>query len=726
MKEGGAYLLFKYQPFNMNKSLGILLLVLPLTIFAQQSEVFRIDSMPRQGLLLNKDWKFQLGDNPDFAKADFNDATWQPINPTLDIFDLPQLPKTGEIFWLRLRLEVDSSLNQQMLMTLQQSGASEVFMNGKLIQKLGIVTTNLNEIKAYNPYQTIFAFPIQKGDSQVLALRYVFQPTMRYATHFGASNVAFSITLYSPENWYKYNTFKQYAANSDVAVGSIYAVLCILYLAFYLFFSKRKTSLYFAIYSFLFSLPYFIAGFLLNFDIANRYWSSNTFIIMGIVASSFLLLSVYRLFQSSLGIFYWLILMFGVTSIALAFIFYKWGWTVYGIGYNLLVSFEILRIAIKGIFKNKKGAWIIATGGFIFFFFWFLFVFGEKLFGTPYGPYFYAIAIVGIPLSVAIFLGYDFAQTNLYLQQKLVENETLFIDKQQILATQKDTLERQVEARTSELIASQNQLIQSEKMASLGELTAGIAHEIQNPLNFVNNFSEVNTELIEELKSEKLKVKNERDERLENELLNDIAENEKKINHHGKRADAIVKGMLQHSRSSSGVKEPTDINALCDEYLRLSYHGLRAKDKSFNATFKTDFDETIGNINIIPQDIGRVILNLITNAFYAVDEKTLSAVATLPTGQAGSPAVKYEPTVSITTKKINDKVEIKVTDNGNGIPQNIIDKIFQPFFTTKPTGQGTGLGLSLAYDIVKAHGGELKVETKEKEGSIFIIQILIA
>ncbi len=199
-------------------------------------------------------------------------------------------------------------------------------------------------------------------------------------------------------------------------------------------------------------------------------------------------------------------------------------------------------------------------------------------------------------------------------------------------------------------------------------------------------------------------------------IAEDIKQNLEKINHHGKRAADIVKGMLQHSSSGSGKKEPTNINALADEYLRLAYHGLRAKDKSFNATMKTDFDENIGNINIIPQDIGRVILNLITNAFYVVNEKALSAVAT-PT------AAKYEPTVSVSTKKVSNKVEIKVADNGNGIPQKILDKIFQPFFTTKPTGQGTGLGLSLSYDIVKAHGGELKVETKENEGSSFIIQI---
>ena len=264
------------------------------------------------------------------------------------------------------------------------------------------------------------------------------------------------------------------------------------------------------------------------------------------------------------------------------------------------------------------------------------------------------------------------------------------------------------------LKATQSRLIQSEKMASLGELTAGIAHEIQNPLNFVNNFSEVNKELISELVEEVGKGNTEE----VISLANDIKENEEKINHHGKRADAIVKGMLQHSRSSSGTKEPTDINALCDEYLRLSYHGLRAKDKSFNATLKTDFDETIGKINIIPQEIGRVILNLITNAFYAVDEKKKSGIGNLPTEQVG-----YEPTVTISTKKIKDKVEIKVTDNGNGIPQKVLDKIFQPFFTTKPTGQGTGLGLSMSYDIVKAHGGNLLVETKEGDFTEFIIEL---
>jgi len=255
---------------------------------------------------------------------------------------------------------------------------------------------------------------------------------------------------------------------------------------------------------------------------------------------------------------------------------------------------------------------------------------------------------------------------------------------------------------------TQRQLVMSEKMASLGELTAGIAHEIQNPLNFVNNFSEVSNELIDEMNEELDKGETD----AAKAIAVDIKQNLEKINHHGKRADAIVKGMLQHSRSSSGVKEPTNLNALSDEYLRLAYHGLRAKDKSFNSTMKTDFDESIGNINIIPQDIGRVILNLITNAFYAVTEKKKK----LLTG--------YEPTVSVSTKRQGDRVLISVKDNGDGIPQKVLDKIFQPFFTTKPTGEGTGLGLSMSYDIVRAHGGELKVETKEGEGTVFTFSLI--
>jgi len=302
---------------------------------------------------------------------------------------------------------------------------------------------------------------------------------------------------------------------------------------------------------------------------------------------------------------------------------------------------------------------------------------------------------LGIILMVALLL---------YRNNRQKQNANSLLQKQK----------EEIESTLVQLKSTQSQLIQSEKMASLGELTAGIAHEIQNPLNFVNNFSEVNTELIKEIQDERRKTQDQRDEKLEDELLQDIVQNQDKINHHGKRAADIVKGMLQHSRSSSGVKEPTDINALADEYLRLAYHGLRAKDKSFNATMKTEFDDSIGMISVVPQDMGRVILNLITNAFYVVTEKKQKS------GEG------YEPTVSVSTKRAGDKVLISVKDNGNGIPQKVLDKIFQPFFTTKPTGRGTGLGLSMSYDIVKnMHQGDIKVETKEGEGTEFIVVLPI-
>ncbi len=309
----------------------------------------------------------------------------------------------------------------------------------------------------------------------------------------------------------------------------------------------------------------------------------------------------------------------------------------------------------------------------------------------------YAIVIVLVGFAVDRYI------RRMIVQKEREKNRTRELEQAREIEKAYHKLEESHEA----LKATQSQLIQSEKMASLGELTAGIAHEIQNPLNFVNNFSEVNKELVDDIKEElatgnipsALKI------------ADDIKDNQEKINYHGKRADAIVKGMLQHSRGSTGQMERTDINALAEEYLRLSYHGLRAKDQSFNTKIETHFSENTGNINVVPQDIGRVLLNLYNNAFYSVAEKKYE--------QKNG----YEPCVIVTTNRAADTILISIKDNGRGIPQKILDKIFQPFFTTKPTGQGTGLGLSLAYDIIRSHGGEIKVETKEEEGSNFIIQL---
>jgi signal transduction histidine kinase len=313
----------------------------------------------------------------------------------------------------------------------------------------------------------------------------------------------------------------------------------------------------------------------------------------------------------------------------------------------------------------------------------------------PWWKTWWAYSAYAIILGILIF-GFD-----RFMRQRLIRIERERSQEKELKQA------KEIEKAYKELKNTQAQLIQSEKMASLGELTAGIAHEIQNPLNFVNNFSELSHELLQEMKEEldKGEIKEVK------ELSGDIEKNLEKISHHGKRASDIVKGMLQHSRAGGATKEPTDINNLADEYFRLAFHGLRAKDKSFSAKMESSFDEKLESVNVIPQDIGRVLLNVITNAFHVVSEKKKDAPE------------DYQPMVALSTKNFKDKIEIKVTDNGNGIPKKLIGKIFQPFFTTKPSGKGTGLGLSLSYDIVKAHGGDLLVETKEGEGTTFTIHL---
>jgi len=297
-------------------------------------------------------------------------------------------------------------------------------------------------------------------------------------------------------------------------------------------------------------------------------------------------------------------------------------------------------------------------------------------------------------------------------EEKKAELELMVVERTREITRQKEELQQVV----VNLKETQDQLIHAEKMASLGELTAGIAHEIQNPLNFVNNFSEVNLELAAEL-GEEIQKMDLSDRERENlvSLVHSIRQNQEKINYHGKRADSIVKGMLQHSRTGTGQKEPVDLNDLLDEYVRLSYHGLRAKDKSFNATIDIELDPNVGQVPVIPQDIGRALLNILNNAFYAVNEK-----------KKNTPA-DYHPTLTISSKLVDKGrkwVYITIRDNGNGIPETIREKIFQPFFTTKPTGKGTGLGLSLSYDIVtKGHAGQMKFSSKEGEYTEFIIKL---
>jgi two-component system NtrC family sensor kinase len=433
----------------------------------------------------------------------------------------------------------------------------------------------------------------------------------------------------------------------------------------------------------------------------------------------------------------------------------------------VLIYVNLIRICYSSSKEGRRGARILTIGAIATIVLFITFI----LQGTFTNSSFlhsisitrianYLLYALSLPAAVSYFLAQDFALTSRRLKQKLEEvnelsqrNLTIEKEKKEILSSQNLLLEQQVKERTyalsqsiEELKSAQTQLVQSEKMASLGELTAGIAHEIQNPLNFVNNFSEVNMELSDEIMEAVKKA----DLDTISQLAADIKSNQEKIREHGHRADGIVKSMLQHSRRSTGIKEPTDINVLVDEYARLSYHGIKAKDKNFNVTFKADYDPHAGSCNIIPQDIGRVLLNLFNNAFYAVTEKNMEHL------QSAAPDKEiYEPTVTVTTKldygiaNSNDSggksatrnpqseirnpqsvigtpqsVIITVRDNGSGVPDSVKEKIFQPFFTTKPTGVGTGLGLSLSYDIVtKGHGGRLDVKTEEGKFTEFIIQL---
>ena len=513
-----------------------------------------------------------------------------------------------------------------------------------------------------------------------------------------------------------------------IGFTSVYIVLALLFLMLFAFYPRQRLHLFFG----LFNLFLFFS----TFDTQSFYGEPSVLrnnidgLISRLIGMNILLFIAYALNRVR-PILWWFVAFVLFIDFPLNVVLGK-KYDVINYGVHSVFTVICTWLAIIAFTTRKREDWLIGIIALasVAINLSDLLLFFAKIDFTAYAGF--------VPFTVTIsalcYLALRYSKASISLEQQLVqvknlseENVRREQEKQQLLATQNEMLEQQVKQRTSEITAqketlehtlkelrlTQAQLVQSEKMASLGELTAGIAHEIQNPLNFVNNFSEVNKELIEEVKNEKLKDKSERNEELELQLLNDIEQNLEKIWRHGKRADDIVKGMLLHSQKSSGQQEPTDINKLADEYLRLAYHGLRAKDKTFNADIKTEFDDSIGKINIVQQDIARVILNLLNNAFYAVGEK-----AKLQSASGG-----YEPRVIITTKKLDGKVEITVTDNGNGIPKTIIDKIFHPFFTTKPSGQGTGLGLSLAYDIVKAHGGEISMETKEGEGSKFICHL---
>ncbi|MCL6257640.1 ATP-binding protein [Aquiflexum sp. TKW24L] len=716
----------------MRRFMIFLLVILAYTFnsFAQQDAIVLSEDMfkSHQRIFLAPldGWIFKKGHDSNWANPELDISGWESMNPSKLSPDMED--ENGRLEgWFRIKIRLDESFeNIPLAISRELWAAMNVYLDGKLIHSFGDTG---NPYQAYNP---ILKYPLpidlEVGKEHMLALHFVdYESTFtQREIRLKPENLQNLINLTGPE----------YVAwvTRNIKQTHIYVTLCIA-VSFLLFFLY-----WFLVYlnpdQKIFQL---IAGFSTVALIGSLVIFGHTFFEISYSLEK-IRFAFFITFQAILTIFALFILEWVLTQRIS-----KTSWMILGvllvtnifahifsISFPFGIFFLLMLVHFGKIFythfRNITGAkWAILAGAIVpttaIIIYIMLHKYNLDLY-NEYDKFLLSLNILSPPLFLLAYISVRFREILQAVREESQKLLQVTEEKREILANQNMVLEKQVEERTEELKKSlehlkstQAQLIQSEKMASLGELTAGIAHEIQNPLNFVNNFSEVSTELLDEMNEELDKG----DIEEAKFISKDIKENLIKINHHGKRADAIVKGMLEHSRVGKGEKAPTDINALADEYLRLSYHGLRAKDKSFSADFATAFDPNLPKVNVVASDIGRVLLNLINNAFYACSQPSKAHDS-----YRGEPLESFKPMVTITSKNLGDKIEIKVSDNGPGIPSSIKSKIFQPFFTTKPTGQGTGLGLSLSYDIVKAHGGELRVETKEGKGSEFIIILMVS
>jgi len=724
MKSFKAFLLFLFISINFCKAQDTTLLLSPAMFGKTTGQIF---------IAAKDGWFFKEGNDTAWARKDIDVTGWKKMKPTELSAKLAD--KNGKVEgWFRIKIKLDESFKSIPLgLNIGSWAASDVYLDGQWLGSTGNTGSNgapfkENRFSNGKPIQ----INLSPGKEYTIALHVVdylspFPPARLKSEEPGINGIIPLITLTEP----KFISVREQQIIKENIYQAIWVAVCaVLSFLFWLLYTqntKEKNLLMIAL-----SVSFLTLNICCNIATSNDLGLSYVNYQLIFYGSAFFATLSFMIIPLILAYAFK-----GKVSIYLK-IFLIGFFIVYFISSCLWLesiiitasTFMLYAVCIYYVissWKNLRGAqWAIVAGLMLMLFS--LVIFAINSDGTLKSS-FALLYVTGIylsfPLGLLVYVSFRFKEIMKEVRENAQQVLQLSEEKKEHALHQQEILQGEVNRQTAEIRATldnlkstQKQLIQSEKMASLGELTAGIAHEIQNPLNFVNNFSELSTELIDEMKQELSKANYED----ANAIADDLKQNLEKINHHGKRAGDIVKGMLQHSRKSSGQKEPTDINALCDEYLRLTYQGLRAKDKEFNATMKTNFDENIGKINIIPQDIGRVLLNLYNNAFYAVLQKQKEAAEQgLPTFERL--ATLYEPTVSVSTKKSESHVLITVSDNGGGIPQNIANKIFQPFFTTKPTGSGTGLGLSLSYDIVKAHGGGIKVESKEGEGSEFIISI---
>jgi signal transduction histidine kinase len=717
----------------MKKDYLLFILLLPFFAQSQQAGI-----NIQKGAFLFKDdrWKFKAGDSVVWAKPNYNDSHWQ--KGVVSLRDNKALWKTKK-GWFRLKFNLSQeSLETNYSLIIKQFGSSELYLDGQLV-----ATTNaadpLDSASQVRLMQ--IPFTVKDTNTHVIALRYSFRSSPLY--YASTDQEAFRIWL-EPMHQSMLNQLVNTAWNAGVGgmLAGLFGILSLLHFLFFRANPNQRVHLILAFATFCFTILFalsIIDGFTGTLTQKSLLDAGQVLTIH--LAFGLLLAAVYTYLKRRHSWFFYLIIIalavsFGYQCfigplpngqffipfflVLIDYIRVSWlgkrrgnsddklPWKSLRFSFIALLLLALLGVTM-GVVQSFMG---LGDNAFILAFVLLIFVFS---------------VVLSIPVGLSLSLVQDYTRTYKSMRLHLEEVQKLSAktlaqeqEKQQILATQNETLEHQVKERTAELNqsletlkATQAQLIQKEKMASLGELTAGVAHEIQNPLNFVNNFSEVSAELLDELLEEREKAPEQQDKELENELLADLQQNMQKITHHGQRASSIVRSMLAHSRTSSGQMEPTHLNALADEYLRLAYHGQRAAHPTFNCQLITDFSADIPTLHLAAQDMGRVLLNLYTNAFYALQQKQQNSSA------------PYEPTLWVsTTLKEGKTVELRVRDNGPGIPQAILQKVFQPFFTTKPTGEGTGLGLSLSYDIVtKAHQGTLEVNSTEGKGTEFVITL---
>ncbi len=704
--------------------LTLLLLSLEQWSFAQVNTlVLSADRFDDTGKIILGDttWLFRLGNNPDWAKPLIDLSKWKTQNPLEISKELTD--ENGRLeCWLRLQIKLDDSFEGIPLgIQMVTWAASDVYIDGELLHSFGHTGRIGAPYRAYNPFRK---FPsgvdLSLNQSHTIAIHLVAETSfwnqkLKYAT---INDFTF-LELRDMDLVFEWNERQRVKDAFDTIVLGLDTLLFFLILLIALRVPKENKLylivIFLALANFDKLFPYLMLEPYL--DYIWHLFYRNMYAYMGILIPISLLITVNQILKYKLDIY----LISFITVYILVILSGFYGLiprAIYLFIYPFILGFFLIYLAYYIIFawgRLKGATWaliISIVASFVLTIVWILSIAQNA--PTLLQDFAQFLRDISLPLGFALYVAFRFQEIFKEEQKQTQKVLNLTQEKQEILENQNKVLEQQVQERTEELQtslenlkATQSQLIQAEKLASLGELTAGIAHEIQNPLNFVNNFSEVSQELVDEMQEEI-----EKDDKEEVKAISqDLKGNLEKINHHGKRADAIVKGMLEHSRVSTGEKTPTDLNALADEYLRLSYHGLRAKDKSFNADFEAILDENLPKVNIVSQDIGRVLLNLINNAFYAVHQKAQTGIE------------DYQPKVIVQTKALENEVEITVKDNGTGIPDSVKEKIFQPFFTTKPTGQGTGLGLSLSYDIIKAHGGKLKVESQADHSTEFFVSL---